>query len=51
VYIDDVSSPECRINHDTKIANRCFENVGQFRYSGTTITKHNLIQEEIKRGD
>jgi ribosomal protein S2 len=36
-------------NHDIKIANRCFENVAQFRYLGTTITNQNLIQEEIKR--
>jgi hypothetical protein len=36
-------------NHDTKIANRCFENVAQFRYLGTTITDQNLFQEEIKR--
>jgi hypothetical protein len=33
----------------TKIANRCFENVAQFRYLGTTVTNQNLIQEEIKR--
>jgi hypothetical protein len=32
----------------TKIADRCFENVAQFRCLGTTITKQNLIQEEIK---
>jgi hypothetical protein len=25
-------------NHDIKIGNRCFENVKQFRYLGTTIT-------------
>jgi hypothetical protein len=25
-------------NHDIKIANRCFENVSQSRYSGTTVT-------------
>jgi hypothetical protein len=25
-------------NHDIKIGNRCFENVTQFRYLGTTIT-------------
>jgi hypothetical protein len=25
-------------NHDIKEANRCFENVAQFRYLGTTIT-------------
>jgi hypothetical protein len=36
-------------NHDIKISNRCFENVAQFRYLGTTITNQNLIQEEIKR--
>jgi hypothetical protein len=37
-------------NHGIKITNRCFENVVQFRYLGTTITNQNLIQEEIKRG-
>jgi hypothetical protein len=36
-------------NHDVKLANRCFENVEQFKYLGTTITSQNLIQEEIKR--
>jgi hypothetical protein len=36
-------------NHDIKVANRCFENVAQFRYLGATITFQNLIQEEIKR--
>jgi hypothetical protein len=25
-------------HHNTKIANRCFANVAQFRYFGTTIT-------------
>jgi hypothetical protein len=36
-------------NHDIKIADRCFENVAQFKYLGTTITNKNLIQDEIKR--
>jgi hypothetical protein len=31
------------------IGNRCFENVAQFRYLGTTITNETLIQDEIKR--
>jgi hypothetical protein len=35
-------------NHDIKIGNRCFENVAQFKYFGTTVTNKNLIQEEIK---
>jgi hypothetical protein len=37
-------------NHDLQIGDRCFENVAQFRYLGTTVTDQNLIQEEIKRG-
>jgi hypothetical protein len=36
-------------NHEINIDNRCFENVAQFRYLGTTITDQNLMQEEIKR--
>jgi hypothetical protein len=48
VYVA-VSSPECKENHDIKIANRSFENLAQFKYLGTTITNQNLIQEEIKR--
>jgi hypothetical protein len=35
-------------NHDTKLANRSFENVARFNYSGTTVTNQNLIQEKIK---
>jgi hypothetical protein len=34
-------------NHD--IANKCFENLAQFRYLGTTVANENLIQGEIKR--
>jgi hypothetical protein len=36
-------------NHDIKIANRSFENVAQFRYSGTTVTHQNFIPGEIWR--
>jgi ribosomal protein S2 len=36
-------------NHIIKIANRCFENVAQFKYLGMTVTNQNLIQEKIKR--
>jgi hypothetical protein len=36
-------------NHRIKIANRCSENVVQFKYLGTTVTDKNLIQEKIKR--
>jgi hypothetical protein len=36
-------------NHDINIGNRCFENVAQFRYVGTTITNQNLILKGIKR--
>jgi hypothetical protein len=36
-------------NYDIKVANRCFENVAQFKYWGTTVTNQNLIQEEFKR--
>jgi hypothetical protein len=31
------------------VGNRCFENVAQFRYLGTTVIHQNLVQEEIKR--
>jgi hypothetical protein len=32
-------------NHDIEIANRCFENVPQFKYLRVTVTNQNLIQE------
>jgi hypothetical protein len=35
--------------HNIKIKNTAFENVAKFRYLGMTLTKQNLIQEEIKR--
>jgi hypothetical protein len=34
-------------NRNVKIANRCFENVAQFRYFGTSVENQNLIQEKI----
>jgi hypothetical protein len=37
-------------NHDIKIADRRFENVGELKYLGTTITNRNLIKEEIEFG-
>jgi hypothetical protein len=36
-------------NRDIKTANRSFQNVLQFKYSGTTVTNQNLIPEETKR--
>jgi hypothetical protein len=36
-------------NHDTKIGDKFFENVAQFKYLGTTVINQNLIGEEIKR--
>jgi hypothetical protein len=36
-------------NWDIKIANRCSENVSQFKYLRTTVINQNLIQEEMKR--
>jgi hypothetical protein len=32
-----------------KLANRCFENVAQFKYLGMTVANQNFIQEEIER--
>jgi hypothetical protein len=43
-----VSSPKSGQNLDTKIGNRCFENVAQFRYLGRTTTNQILPQEKIK---
>jgi hypothetical protein len=36
-------------DHDINIVDKCFENVAQFRYLGTTVTNQNLIHEEVKR--
>jgi hypothetical protein len=36
-------------NWDIKTGNRSFENVLQFKYLEMTVTKQNLIQEDIKR--
>jgi hypothetical protein len=35
-------------NHDMKTANRCFENVAQFKHLRMTVTNQKVIQEEIK---
>jgi hypothetical protein len=36
-------------NRYIMIANRCHDNVAQFKYLGTIVTNQNLIQKEIKR--
>ena len=35
-------------SHSTKVDNRSFERVEQFKYLGTNLTNQNAIQEEIK---
>jgi hypothetical protein len=35
-------------NHNMMVDNKSFEKVEQFKYLGTTLTKRNFIQEEIK---
>jgi hypothetical protein len=35
-------------NHNIRIANESLENVGKFRYLGTTLTNQNDIRDEIK---
>jgi len=41
-----VSRSECRMK--SQIENSSFERVEEFKYSGTNLTNHNSIQEEIK---
>jgi hypothetical protein len=36
--------------HSIKIDNCFFERVEEFKFSGTTLTNENSIQEEIKSG-
>jgi hypothetical protein len=36
-------------NRDIETADRCFDNVAEFRYFETTITNQNLIKDEIGR--
>jgi hypothetical protein len=36
-------------NYEIKIANRCFENVAQFKYFGTSITNQNLMRRKLRR--
>jgi hypothetical protein len=36
-------------NQNMKIGDRSFENIGRFKYLGTTVKYQNLIQEKIKR--
>jgi hypothetical protein len=35
-------------NRSTKVANKTFENVANFKYLGTTITNQNCFHEKIK---
>jgi hypothetical protein len=37
-----------KIMKKKKKANRCFENVAQFKYLGTTVTNETLDQGEIR---
>jgi hypothetical protein len=39
----EINTENAGENHDIKIANRCFENVAQFKYMGTAATNRNLI--------
>jgi hypothetical protein len=41
-------SQKIRRKHSIKRANRSFEDVGKFKYLGTTLTDQNCMHEEIK---
>jgi hypothetical protein len=45
-YMDMSSDQNASQNHNRKIDNKSFERVEQFKYLGTTLKKHNSIQEE-----
>jgi len=48
-YVIMSRDQNARRSHSTKIDNSLFEIVEQFKYLGTTLTKQNSIQEEIKK--
>ena len=47
-YMVITRDQNARRSHNIKIDNSLFEIVEQFKYLGTTLTKQNSIQEDIK---